>query len=156
MAVTTLMGSCGDEEQSPCASQGQLVPGQGVGAGGTSICVGQGGTALDTALGAPSVTLDMGQVGQRVVYEKLNLALLYSGKGTGRAVRAIYLGPASTLKTAGGVGIGSTEAQVKAALGAPAKDPFIGALWYPQLGITLQLEAGKVATIMVTSPDRAP
>jgi len=91
----------------------------------------------------------MGKLGRRAAYDKLNLAILYSGKTGAQTVAAVYLGPKSTLKTSGGVGVGSGEAAVKAALGEPVKDPFIGAWWYPAKGLTLQLESGKVVAMQV-------
>lgn len=146
--------SCGDEEEprQPCAGDGIIAPGAGVGVGGHVICVGEGADALGTRLGTASRVMDLGDLGRRVAYDKLKLALLYTGAAGAQTLEAVYLGPDSTLKTSGGVGPGSSEAAVKAALGEPVKDPFIGAWSYPALGLTLQFEGGKVVAVQVAAP----
>ncbi len=152
--IISLLGlltwSCGDEE-APCAADGVIVPGAGVGSGGQTLCLGENAAAVQARLGSASSAQDMGAVGKRVEYAALKVTLLLGGVSGSETVKAIYLGTGSTLKTTGGVGLGSSEAEVKAALGAPVMDPFIGAYWYRDKGIVLQLEGGKVVSIQVTA-----
>lgn len=141
---------CGDEEP-PCAAEGVIVSGVGVGTGGHAVCLGEGGAALVSRLGAATRIEDLGVLGQRLTYDALKVTLLLAGKTGAETLTAVYLGAGSTVKTAGGVGLGSSEAAVKAALGEPVKDPFVGAWWYAAKGISLQLEDGKVTAMQLTA-----
>ena len=141
---------CGEDEV-PCAGEGIIEPGVGVGAGGQAICLGEGAAALEARLGMATRSQDLGALGRRVEYDKLKVTLLLGGTSGALSLKAMYIGSGSTLKTAGGVGLGSSEAEIKAALGEPVKDPFLGAWWYPKKGITLQMEAGKVVAIQLTA-----
>lgn len=154
IVLTTLCCSlcmgCGDDEE-PCAADGVIAPGVGVGAGGKAICLGEGAAALEARLGSATRSQDLGALGRRVEYDPLKVTLLLGGASGAMTLKAVYIGSGSTLKTAGGVALGSSEAQVKAALGDAIKDPFLGAWWYPQKGIALQLEDGKVVSVQVTA-----
>lgn len=144
--------TCGGD---PCAPAGTIVPGVGVGmkAEGDALCLGQSRSDVETLLGAGTAEHDLGGAGLRVAHPTHDLEVHYSA--TGGTLDAVYLDKGATYKTAGGVGLGSDSAAVKAALGAAGEDPYLKNLWYPAKGIVLQLEGGKVAAIQVMSPQQS-
>jgi len=146
-ASLLVLAACEDD---PCAPADTIVPGVGVGLGDGALCLGQTAADVEVLLGAGAVTHDLGDVGKRVTYPTHKLAVLYSAAGGELA--AVYLDEGATAKTAGGVGIGSASAAVKAALGAAEEGPYLQDWWYPSKGMVVQLSAGKVAAIQVMAP----
>ena len=54
--------------------------------------------------------------------------------------------------TAGGVGVGSSEADLRAELGDPIMEPFTGAWLYPDRGIAVQWQDGAVSSVHLFAP----
>lgn len=154
MSLAITATACTGEEDAGCIPNSEtIVPGKGVALTGATVCLGQTRHEVEASLGSVT-SQELGAVGTRAVYPKHNLSLLYSKGADDSQVEltAIYLDQGTTVKTVGGVGLGSPPAQVKADLGEPATDPFLGDWWYPQKGIVVQFENSKVAAIQLMEP----
>lgn len=145
-SLLLVVAACADD---PCAPADTVVPGVGVGVGDDAVCLGQTRAEVEAVLGAGQTAYDLGAVGLRVAHPSHNLSVSYSAAGT---LNAVYLDTGAAAKTAGGVGLGSTAAAARAALGTPAEDPFMNDLWYPAAGLVVQLAEGKVAAMQIMAP----
>ncbi len=141
-----LLGGCGPQ---PCMEGDGIAPGQGVVVDGAPLCIGATSDALAERLGPPTSSGDLGALGVRFAHPSLSLSgfTATDGSVTSLTVTSGYEG-----RTAGGTGIGSTEADVRADLGEPVPDPFTGAWVYPNQGIALQWKDGAVTSVQVFDP----
>ncbi len=105
--------------------------------------------AVEQALGAPATSLDLGALGRRAEHPEEHLSVRYDAEGV---VLAIDLYEGFEGKTAEGIGLGSDEASVRAALGEPDVRPFLSAWWYPERGLALQLREGVVVSLHLFAP----
>ncbi len=141
------LGGCGPK---PCMDGEGIAPGQGLSIDGAPLCLGETSVAVTERLGAPSSSGDLGNLGARFAHATLFLSGFYSADA--REVTSLTVTPGYEGRTAGGTGIGSSEADVRTEFGEPLVDPFAGGWVYPDQGIALQLQDGAVVSILVFSP----
>jgi hypothetical protein len=138
-------GGCAEERCAPAAT---IVPGVGTDLAGAPVCLGANRAQTARLLGDGGER-DLGVAGKLVLYPDRHASLLFAESG---ALAAINLEPGVSARTASGVGIGSDQADARAALGEPVVDPLLGAWWYPAQGIVLQWKDGKAAAIQIAPP----
>ncbi|HEY3352197.1 MAG TPA: right-handed parallel beta-helix repeat-containing protein [Polyangia bacterium] len=135
---------CGDGS----AAGPALVAGAGVQVAEGSVAVGDTRAQLEALLGAPARTLDLGP-GGGVWFEvpERDLAGFLTGAAADATIVSLHLGPAFAGQTDSGAAVGMTEADLQAAVGAPAVEPFLGAALYPDRGAAFELANGVVSRI---------
>jgi hypothetical protein len=151
ISAVLCLAACSKEEKCT-VTEPSIVPGVGVNTGNGAVCLGNKASTTRKALGSTPVTEDMGGLGVRFSYSQHNLSGLFSGNGKNSTVTAIYLRDGIGVRTAGGVGLGSTEAEVTAEFGSPVVDPFLGAWVYRSAGIAFQFTNGAVSRIQLFKP----
>lgn len=135
-----------------CLSAPGLVPGLGVRTARGSACLGARARTLEATFGAPSRTEDLAALGTRRHHPVDHLILRYDGPGPDARLVAVEVLPGVAETTPEGVGLGSSPTAVRAALGEPDRDPFLGAWWYAGRGLTVIFAADEVSRLVIAAP----
>lgn len=142
-----LAAGCTDSD--PCDGREPAIhPGSGFTLCEGEVRLGASVEALEPVLGLPTARRELAALGARIVYPEAHLVALERDG----ALVAIELYDCPTLKTAEGIGLGSPDSEVKAALGAPEIEPFLGTWRYPSAGIALTVEQGVVVGLQLFVP----
>jgi len=131
----------------PCAKGDAVVPGAGLAIDGERFCLGDDPADLEKRFGAPAETSDLGTLGTRFTYPDQGVTGTWEEGEEGPVVTTLYADETVTSVTSGGLGIGSTLSQIEAELGSGSRDPFVGHLWYMDLGIAFELEDDSVGRL---------
>jgi hypothetical protein len=116
-----------------------IVPGQRIG----NVSLGMSLAQLYAARGAPKKTLTIPSGDTQYVWDDV---LVWVNAGAQTVSSAAALSP--VYKTAEGIGVGSSDLEVRAKLGAPDCAPRRGSmLLYTNRQLTLGMEDGKVASV---------
>ncbi|MFH2009619.1 MAG: hypothetical protein ABI333_23705 [bacterium] len=152
LALTVCCAGCKKEDDSnSCIGEPSIVPGVGVRTASGQWCLGAPASAIEQAVGAAQAEEDLAAVGLRVAYPDHRLTALYGGDRA-LGLQSIYLDSGVGVQTSGGVGVGSTGADVRAEFGEPLVDPFLGTWWYRGRGIAFELVSDAVVRIQIFTP----
>ncbi len=148
--LLALVGTSGCVGQ--CLDEDGIVPGVGAAQDGQSLCVGDAWETVDKRLGEAVTTSDLQTAGVRLTWAEPPLTGHVSSQDEAGVVTSVQLGASVTVQTAGGVGIGSDEATVRAEFGEPTLDPMLGGWLYPASGVAFQWTDGTVSKVHLSSP----
>ena len=136
---------CGGAEpgsETPARVAVNVNPGTGVVVAGKTLAIGDTYGAVRAELGAANRLRDLGDEGTLFEYTSHHLAGTLTGPGDDATVVSIVVTSGADARIDGGVGIGSTKAEIEAALGPANQDPFLGTLWYRDRGVAFDMETG--------------
>ena len=154
--LALVLGISGGCHADICAVDAAIVPIDGVNLNGRMVCLGWEVEQVEQELGAPGTRQDLGTTGVRALYPYRDLTLLYADATATAPLRAITLHQGVKAVTIDGLGIGSSEADARAAFGTPVIDPVLQAWIYDTDGLTLQWQQRKVVQIQLASPISRP
>ncbi len=146
LPLLPLAAACGDE---PCELDAEIVPGCGVQLGEQALYLGEAWNEVEDRLGAPAARLDMGAAGLFFRYTELHVQGFTEHAGALAVVTNICVIEGFSGQTADDLGIGSSQADVEAALGQAEADPFTGAWWYADLGLGFEWEVEQVSRLQL-------
>jgi hypothetical protein len=147
LAMTTTTGCVGQ-----CLDEDGIVPGVGVSEAGASLCLDEPWPTVDKRLGAPATTSDLQGAGVRLTWSEPALVGYVTSQDEVGTVSGLQLSAGVTALTAGGVGLGSDDAAVRAEFGDPLLDPLLGGWLYLSDGIGFQWDGGAVSAIHLFVP----
>ncbi len=144
-ALCMLMACGGSDAPADCALEHDLVPGCGVVVEGAELRLGDTRVSLESALGQPERTEDLGPLGLRFRYPGLGLTGFFDAEGrvSSLAVTAPFAGRSA------GAGLGDAPAAFTRAHGQPDADPFSDTAWYPALGLSVQWADGVAERLQI-------
>jgi|GEM_PF-6606948 hypothetical protein len=136
-----------------------IYPGEGISLDGNALRIGSSFAAVKAAIGTATKVLDLSPLGTRAHYSAKGIVLTLSHSADDPADDNVDDNVVQSIELSEGyegrveaLGIGSTQAEVQAALGASVVDPFLGTWIYPKKGVVWQWHDSKAQRIIIFQP----
>ena len=144
----TLLVSLSACYRAPCDVEAALEPGCGLQVDDLDVHLGDELERLERKLGEPQSRSDYGPLGLRVAWAG-DVSVFVDDLGL---VTSVRVGASFGGQTTDGLGVGSTQDAVSAALGEPHVDPMLGSWWYADPGIGFEWDEGVATRVVIGSP----
>ncbi len=151
VALLAVATGC-EEEPAGCDVDVPLVASCGVAVPDAVIRLGDARADVQALIGEPDDAWTLAGVASNHTYPSLGLSVLYPASG-GDTVDGLIVHDHFGGTTADGLGIGSPEADVLAALGDGERDAYLGSVWYLDRGIAFEFADGAVSRVHVIAAD---
>ncbi len=138
----------GAQDLAPISKEGEILPGEGLNLGSLRLRLGDPWSQISAEL-QPSALRDLGSLGRSFEISTWGLSGLLGPGEEEAPLNRLTLSKAPWTARPGAWGLGSSRAEIQAALGEAQEDPFLKMSWYPALGLALSWREERVSKIEI-------